>query len=100
MIRGTTPTHVFNISFDTSLISDLRITYAQCGKELVVKKYDDVILSDQAITVTLTQEDTLKFDCSKQAVQIELRVKTNGGKVISSGIFNKSVEACLNEEVL
>lgn len=99
MIRGTTPTHIFTIPFDTDTIADLRISYAQCGKEVVVKTLKDAKLNGATITVDLTQEDTLKFDCSKQ-VLMQVKVLTLGGEVLSSDIIVVNVGQCLNSEVL
>jgi hypothetical protein len=99
MIRGTTPTHIFTIPFDTALIADLRISYAQCGKEVVVKKKEDATLDGQTITVKLSQEETFNFDCSKR-VLVQVRVLTLGGEAVSSEVMVVSVEQCLNNEVL
>ena len=99
MIRGTTPTHIFTIPFDTALIADLRISYAQCGKEVVVKTKEDATLDGQTITVKLTQEETFNFDCSKR-VFVQVRVLTLGGEAVSSEVMMVSVEQCLNNEVL
>ena len=37
MIRGTTPTHIFNIPFDTSLVDEVKITYAQEDEIILIK---------------------------------------------------------------
>lgn len=100
MIRGTTPTYTFDIPLDASLIADLRLSFAQEGTELVKKTKNDITLEGQKITVRLTQEDTLKFDHGKSTVQIQLRVLTTGGDVMTSDIMNVNVWQSLNEEVL
>lgn len=99
MIRGTTPTHTFEIPFDTALIADLRISYAQTDGEIVVKCKDDATLTGNTISVTLTQEDTLNFNCSKK-VLVQIKIKTHKGDVMGSDVMCISVERCLNEEVL
>lgn len=99
MIRGTTPTHIFTIPFDTALIADLRISYAQSGKEVIVKTKEEATLDGQTITVKLSQEDTFSFDCSKN-VLVQVRVLTLGGEAVSSDVIVVSVEQCLNNEVL
>lgn len=78
MIRGTTPTHTFEIPFNTSMIASVRVVYAQDDAVIVTKCTEDCIFDGNTINVTLTQEDTLKFDC-KKCVQIQLRVLTTGG---------------------
>ena len=100
MIRGTTPTYTFDIPLDASSIADLRLSFAQEGTELVKKTKNDVKLEGQKITIKLTQEDTLKFDHEKSAVQIQLRVLTTGGDVMTSNIMTVNVWQSLNEEVL
>lgn len=99
MIRGTTPTHIFTIPFDTDLIADVRISYAQTDGEIVVKNKEDATLTGNTISVTLTQEDTLKFDCSKKVIA-QIKIKTHNGEVMGSDVMCISVERCLNEEVL
>lgn len=100
MIRGTTPTHTFELPFDVSLISDLRLSYAQGDEVIITKKMEDVTLSEQTVTVRLTQEDTLKFDPTKGILQIQLKVLTTDGDVLSSEIIQENVWQALNNEVL
>lgn len=99
MIRGTTPTHIFTMPFETNLIADLRISYAQTNGEIIAKNKDDATLIGNTISVTLTQEETLKFDCSK-SVLVQIKLKTHKGEVMSSNVMTISVERCLNDEVL
>jgi hypothetical protein len=99
MIRGTTPTHEFTIPFEVSLIDDLRISYAQSDKEILVKTKGDCTLEGNTITVTLSQEETFLFDCSKN-VMLQVRVLTTSGNVLSSDIITLSVGRCINDEVL
>jgi len=100
MIRGTTPTHIFNLPFDTSLVADLRIIYAQNDKEILVKKLEDCTLEGQSVSLILKEWETFLFDCSKKNVQIQLRVVTHNGEVLTSSIKTVSVDKCLNHEVL
>lgn len=99
MIRGTTPTHTFNIPFDTSLVDEVKIVYAQDEVVILEKTTSDCSLDDTKICVTLTQEDTFKFDC-KKVVEIQLRVLTTGGEVLASVPEKVGVSKCLDNEVL
>lgn len=99
MIRGSTPTHIFEIPFDTSNIADLRVIYSQNGREIVSKRPAECTLDGQVITVTLTQEDTLKFDCS-QMVKIQLKILSTNGRALLSDVMLKDVDECLSDEVL
>ena len=99
MIRGTTPTHIFGIPFDVSNIADLRIVYAQNNTEVLVKKLTDCVVEGHTIKVTLSQEDTFKFDSSKK-VQLQIRVLTLGDDVLSSDVIIIRADQCLKDEVL
>ena len=65
MIQGTTPTHTFNIPFDTSMVKEVKILYAQDDVKILEKKNGDCTLTGQSISVTLTQEGTFLFDRKK-----------------------------------
>lgn len=99
MIRGTTPTHTFGIPFDTSILKEVKVIYAQDNIALVEKRIPDCLLGDNMIQVTLTQEDTFKFDC-KKPVEIQVRVLTRNGDVLSTIPQKVGVAKCLDNEVL
>lgn len=99
MIRGTTPKHTFTLPFDTSELEDVRVIYAQDDEVLFKKETADCTLDGNTVSVTLTQEETLKFDASKLA-QIQLRVQTKGGDVLSTDVMVSYVGKCLDTEVL
>lgn len=99
MIRGTTPTHTFTIPFDTSLIKEVRVVYAQADEPIICKETADCSLKGQEISTTLTQEETFKFDC-KKAVQIQIRVLTTAGEVLATRVQSVSVDKCLDNEVM
>ena len=99
MTRGTTPTHTFTFSVDLSDVKDFVITYVQQGKIVLEKKKSDCTISENKIAVTLTQEETLKFD-HKTMVEMQAKVLMNGGTVLASNIFTAYVSRVLNEEVL
>lgn len=40
MIRGTTPTHSFNLPVDAAIIKELRVIYAQNGEPVQTKTKD------------------------------------------------------------
>ena len=99
MIGGTTPTHTFNIPFDTSMLKEIKVLYTQ-NDALVLEKYtSDCKLDGATISVTLTQEDTFLFDY-KKVVEIQLRVLTLGGEALTSVPEKVGVSKCLDNEVL
>lgn len=99
MIRGTTPTHTFKVPFDTSLIKEVRVIYAQADAPIICKETGDCTLNGDTIVTTLTQEDTFKFDC-KKVVQIQIRVLTKAGEVLSTRVQNICIDKCLDNEVM
>ena len=99
MIKGTTPTHIFTIPFDTSVLDKVKITYAQNDAIVLTKTTENCALEENKISVTLTQEDTFAFD-HKKAVEIQLRVLTKNGEVLTSLPEKVGVAKCLDDEVL
>ena len=99
MRQGTTPKHIFKIPFDTSTVEKVKVSYAQKDNLILSKDTEDCILLDDTISVELTQEDTFSFN-KNDLVQIQVRVLTKGGQVLSSDVLTKCVKACLDSEVL
>lgn len=62
MIRGTTPMLEFALPFDTSLIAEMYITITQNGVTMLEKTLSDCNCSGTLVSLTLTQEDTLKLE--------------------------------------
>ena len=99
MKRGTTPTHKFTLPFDTGLLAAVRIVYAQLDNVVLVKTGEDLTLSGDTITTSLTQTETLQFTC-KAPVEIQVRVLTLSGDAHNSDIVKVSVDRCLEDEVI
>ena len=101
MKLGTTPTHVFELSCNIEVLSNVKIIYAQNGKVILVKHLRDceVDLSKNTLTVVLTQEETFMFT-SDEAVEIQLRALTLDDDAVASDIYSVSVTRCLDNEVL
>lgn len=99
MLRGTTPTHVFTLPFDTETVKDVQIIYVQGGKEKLTKSKDDCTLDGNEIAVKLTQEETFSFDDGK-CVKVQVRVLTQSDDVLISPVMLVECEECLFCEVL
>ena len=99
MIRGTTPTHKFRIPFNTDMVKDVRISYAQDGVIIAEKTVEDCVLEGNEITIKLTQEETLKFH-DKRQVELQVRLLTKDGNAMATSIYTLSAGKVLNEEVL
>lgn len=99
MIRGTTPTHIFTLPFDSGEISQLRLTYSQDGVTVFEKNETEVNRAGTQLEYTLTQTESLAFT-EQKAVEIQLKIKTIDGTVVASKIMRTNVSTVLNEEVL
>ena len=105
MKRGTTPTFTFNLPFDTSLLLRAYITVKyrkDNNTEILEKTLSDCKKYDNILAVTLSQEETLKFQSGTKA-EIELRVVYNNGNGESaeaSPIYTIEVDRILKEGVI
>lgn len=99
MIRGTTPTHIFNLPIETGTLKSVRITYEQFSRVILEKTENDVTMEDKTIRLKLTQEETLKF-CKDCDISFQMKVLTADGVVLACPVKRLSVEDILNEEVL
>ena len=101
MKKGTTPTHTFTLpdNIDETAIKEIEITYSQKDSVILTKKTQDCTLHNRVITVQLTQQDTFAFNHNLW-VEIQVRLLTHAGDVMSSDIFKISTEKCLSNEVL
>lgn len=101
MIRATTPTHSFIIeskSIDLSTAQNIRLTYSQKNTKILEKTKNDVTITNNTITYTLSQEDTLLFN-EAYPVEIQVTVKTSEGVVLKTGIISIRAERALSTEV-
>lgn len=99
MIRTTTPTHQFHFCFDImDHCEKVLITYVQNGKIVLVKNKNDLIdKGDNLYEYTLTQKETAMFEPNK-TVYVEIKVKTDEGKVMASEKYPLDVDDVLNDE--
>lgn len=99
IIRGTTPTLEFVLPFDTDNLADAYVTISQSGVQLVDKPLTACQCNGNKLTVTLTQEETLKLDC-KCISEIQIRAKTAGGEAIASNIIQALTGRILKDGVI
>ncbi len=102
MRRGTTPTLVFHLPFDTSMVKEAYVTlkyYKGNGIETLEKDTDACIRNGSDIAVKLTQEETLNFPAGKN-IDIQLRVLTYEDNALVSQIFSEPAERILKDGVI
>lgn len=95
---GTTPTHTFTLPAEiASETVKARVTYSQTLYPVLTKEVSELTGND--VVIKLTQEETLKFH-NRKPVEIQLRVLTKSGEVLSSDIITKTPYDCLERSVL
>ena len=96
MTQGTTPTLVFELDIETGTLVSLYLTFRQGYGREVTRREDSITADNDAktLTVTLTQEETLKFEEGGN-VEIQLRAVTTTGAALASNIVALPVERIL-----
>lgn len=99
MYRGTTPTFTFNLPIKANTITKLSVAFRQAASPVFFEKgLDDCTVSENAISCTLTEEETLKLIAGCQ-LQIQLRIGVEEARMASQ-IFTVSVERILRGDAL
>lgn len=99
MVRGTTPTFTFTLPIACWQITAMNICFAQQGQVILEKKLSDCTVTENAVSVHLTEEETLLFDSQKGMVEIQLRIGC-GDIRMASKIIRISVERILKDGCL
>lgn len=100
---GTTPEFIFDFSsdpaaseLDLTLMDHVYVTFTS-GVKSFNKSDEDLTITAKTITVSLSQEDTLKFG---RTVQMQANWTFNNGKRGSSDIWEYSMGEQLCKKVL
>lgn len=99
MYRGTTPTLRFTLPFDTSELAAAWVTLAQSGKVVIDKPMADCVLDGYTLSVTLTQQETIRLTAENRT-DIQLRVRTTDGAALASAIFREETDRILKDGVI
>lgn len=100
IVTGATPKHTFKINADLRDAEEIWITYKQ-GRHIRLNKSlsDGIEVTENSISVNLSQEDTLLFS-QEQDVKIQIRARLSGGEAIASTIIHTTASECLRPEVI
>lgn len=107
MRRGNTPTHTFTAPFDILPDTAVRIVYAQNDRVVLERTTESCTIDGNKIIVDLSQEETLLFDTEPHyeggkyqpyPVEIQVGIRTAGGKVAWSDIITDTVERILRKD--
>lgn len=99
MIRGTTPKLKFILPFNVDTLAEVFITMAQNDITVVEKSLKECEHDGRCLSVRLTQEDTLKLDCTCNT-EIQIRAKTTTGEALASNIFTCDTGRILKDGVI
>lgn len=98
MFRGTTPTNVFNVDLDLTNAEVIYITYKQQNKVVFEKEKSDITVTENSLTVKLTQEETLKL--TEREVEIQIRARFSDGTALASNIIKTTANKILKDGVI
>lgn len=98
MFRGTTPTNVFNVDVDLTNAEVIYITYKQQNKVVFEKEKSDITVTENSLTVKLTQEETLKL--TEREVEIQIRARFSDGTALASNIIKTTANKILKDGVI
>jgi hypothetical protein len=101
--RGTTPTIIFPLSTEIapSNLIDFTISCRQKGKTIWTKRngeFDEASVSSKAITIKLSQLDTLSFLPITDTVDIQIKGLTKNEEVVILGKYSYRLEDVYDEE--
>lgn len=98
MRRGTTPTLTFTTPYAADLIQSGYLTFKQRGSIVLDLPLSDesIDITDNAISVTLTQEQTLGFTAAAPAAA-QIRAILTSGSAVASNIVEIPVCAILKD---
>lgn len=99
MRRGSTPTQSFRFPYEAKDVAKVRVTYDQDNRRVLQKEGEDCVIEDGYVRVTLSQEETLKFEAGVPA-EAQVHALFRSGARIPSSIVTFRVERSLDNEVM
>lgn len=99
MYRGTTPTNTFNVDIDLTDAEVIYITYQQRNSTVIERSTDEIDITSTALTVQLTQEETLRL-AANISVAIQIRARFSDGTAVASNIIQTEVQTVLKSGVI
>ena len=98
MRRGTTPTLTFTTPYEAAIVQSGYLTFKQRGTIVLDLPLSDssITVADNAISVTLTQEQTLAMTTAAPC-EAQIRAILTSGAAVASNIVDIPVCAILKE---
>lgn len=95
VVRGATPTHVFDVDTDLTGADVISLVYVQRGRIVLKKEKNDMTVTAEQVSVSLTQEETLKF-CEGD-VEMQMRARFPGSSAIKSSVCYTTADVLLED---
>ena len=99
MKQWTTPENIFSTDVDLSQAEVIYVTYKQQNKIIIKKQKEDLSITENSVSITLSQQETGLFNINKP-VRIQIRARFSDGLAIASNIINTRVEEVLKTGVI
>lgn len=99
MYKTTTPTFNLTIPFTADDINNFVLSLVQQGQTVFTFTQDDCVVTDNKITLTLTQEQSAVF-VHRYPIHLQVRIMLNSGVVVSSAVEHIYVHRSLNNTIL
>ena len=98
MRRGTTPTLTFTTPYEANLVESGYLTFQQRGTNVLDVPLSDptITVADNAISITLTQEQTLSFTTAAPCAA-QIRAVLASGAAVASNIVQIPICAILKD---
>lgn len=97
---GCTCENSFLVPHPKEEIDVLLITYVQKDEIRLEKELDDCTFKDGRAYVSLSQEDTLKFDENDGFIKVQIRIKLKNGAVTKCDVIETYTDEVLNKKVI
>lgn len=94
MRRGSTPTNTFSVDIDLR-DATIFVDYEQKGQIVLEKTGDDLTVTEDSISLELTQADTLLF--APGSVLIQIRYVFANGAADASNIISTTFERIIKD---
>jgi len=99
MRRGTTPTITFICPFAVDNATKVSVVFAQYDEIILKKALSGCSISGKRISIHLTENETLNFNCKKDGVDMQIRIELDGEKM-ASNIMHTTVDKILKDGCL
>ena len=99
IVRGGTPTVVFNVAIDLTTAVVLYVSYYQNNRKVLEKPLEECTVTEKTVTNKLSQAETLKFR-EEYDVEMQIRARLEDGSAPISKVITTTVSRLLKPGVI